>query len=150
MEKVCLLGCGITTGFGAATKTANVTEGSSVAVFGIGCVGLAVIQGCAARKCGSIVAIDVNNDKKAWATKMGAHQFVNPTDVEAAKKDIKQVLTTEFSDGGFDYTLLSSFVLRSACHVLQLILATYLRYGSDCTGNVNVMRTALEVCHKGT
>ncbi|KAG0145071.1 hypothetical protein CROQUDRAFT_659150 [Cronartium quercuum f. sp. fusiforme G11] len=124
LEKVCLLGCGITTGFGAATKTANVTEGSTVAVFGVGCVGLAVIQGCAARKCSSIVAIDMNNGKKEWAMKMGAHTFVNPMELEAAGKDLKQVLTTESSDGGFDFTF-------------------------DCTGNVNVMRTALEVCHKG-
>lgn len=123
LDKVCLLGCGITTGFGAATKTANVTEGSTVAVFGIGCVGLAVVQGCAARKCSKIVAIDVNNGKKEWAMKMGATEFFNPKEV-AAGKDLKQVLTTEYSDGGFDYTF-------------------------DCTGNVNVMRDALEICHKG-
>ncbi|EGG03932.1 uncharacterized protein MELLADRAFT_53123 [Melampsora larici-populina 98AG31] len=116
LDKVCLLGCGITTGFGAATKTANVTEGSTVAVFGIGCVGLAVVQGCAARKCSKIVAIDVNNGKKEWAMKMGATDFFNPKEV-AAGKDLKQVLTTEFM--------------------------------CDCTGNVNVMRDALEICHKG-
>ncbi|KAA1070762.1 formate dehydrogenase (NAD+) [Puccinia graminis f. sp. tritici] len=105
---------------GAATKTANVTEGSTVAIFGIGCVGLAVIQGCAARKCKSIVAVDVNPGKEAWAKKMGAHEFVNPTKTE----NLAQDLTTKYSDGGFDYTF-------------------------DCTGNVDVMRTALEVCHKG-
>lgn len=120
LDKVCLLGCGITTGFGAATKTANVTEGSTVAIFGIGCVGLAVIQGCAARKCKSIVAVDVNPSKENWAKKMGAHEFVNPTKTD----NLAQALTTKYSDGGFDYTF-------------------------DCTGNVDVMRTALEVCHKG-
>ncbi|KAH9448878.1 hypothetical protein Pst134EA_028170 [Puccinia striiformis f. sp. tritici] len=120
LDKVCLLGCGITTGFGAATKTANVTQDSTVAIFGIGCVGLAVIQGCASRKCKSIVAVDVNPGKEAWAKKMGAHDFVNPTKID----NLAQALTTQYSDGGFDFTF-------------------------DCTGNVDVMRTALEVCHKG-
>ncbi|CAH7678477.1 S-glutathione dehydrogenase [Phakopsora pachyrhizi] len=120
LDKVCLLGCGITTGFGAATKTANVPEGSTVAVFGVGCVGLAVIQGCHSRGCKSIVAVDTNPGKETWAKKMGATHFVNPTSVE----DLHASLVNDYSDGGFDYTF-------------------------DCTGNVGVMRTALEACHKG-
>lgn len=64
-------------------------------------MGLAVIQGCAARKCKSIVAVDVNPSKEDWAKKMGAHEFVNPTKTE----NLAQALTTKYSDGGFDYTL---------------------------------------------
>lgn len=120
LDKVCLLGCGITTGFGAATKTANVTEGSTVAVFGLGCVGLAVVQGAAAHKASRIIGIDTNPGKREWAMKMGATEFVNPADYQ---KPIQQVLV-EMTDGGLDYTF-------------------------DCTGNVNVMRAALEACHKG-
>jgi len=121
LDKACLLGCGITTGFGAATITANVQEGNTVAVFGIGCVGLAVIQGAAARKASRIIAIDTNPDKKAWAEKMGATEFVNPK--ELGDKKIQEHLVA-ITDGGLDYTF-------------------------DCTGNVMVMKAALEACHKG-
>jgi len=121
LDKACLLGCGITTGYGAATKTANVTEGSTVAVFGVGCVGLAVISGAASRKASKIIAIDTNNDKKKWADEMGATDFVNPKELQG--QGIVEKLV-EMTDGGLDYTF-------------------------DCTGNVTVMRQALEACHKG-
>ncbi|GAA97740.1 uncharacterized protein L969DRAFT_97446 [Mixia osmundae IAM 14324] len=121
LQKACLLGCGITTGFGAATKTANVQKGDNVAVFGAGCVGLAVMQGCQDRGAARIIAVDTNSGKKEWATKFGATEFVNPDD----HKDpgIAPYLV-EITDGGLDHTF-------------------------DCTGNVTVMRSALEACHKG-
>lgn len=126
MDRTCLLGCGITTGYGAATITAGkdgVQEGDNVAVFGAGCVGLSVIQGAASRKAGKIIVVDVNESKKEWASKFGATDFVNPS------KDLKegeniQTRLIEMTDGGCDYTF-------------------------DCTGNVHVMRSALEACHKG-
>ena len=121
MDRTCLLGCGITTGYGAAVVTANVDKGSSVAVFGAGCVGLSVIQGAVKNGAEKIIVVDVNNDKKSWAEKFGATDFVNPTDL--GKTSIQEKLI-EMTDGGCDYTF-------------------------DCTGNVNVMRAALEACHKG-
>ncbi|ANB11640.1 bifunctional alcohol dehydrogenase/S-(hydroxymethyl)glutathione dehydrogenase [Sugiyamaella lignohabitans] len=120
LDKACLLGCGVTTGYGAATITANVQEGDSVAVFGAGCVGLSVVQGAAARKAGKIIVIDVDDKKKEWATKFGATDFINPKTVD---KPIAEHLV-EVTDGGLDFTF-------------------------DCTGNVDVMRSALEACHKG-
>lgn len=121
MDRTCLLGCGITTGYGAAVVTAGVEKGSSVAVFGAGCVGLSVIQG--AIKCGAsrIIVVDVNEKKKEWAMKFGATDFVNPADY--GDRPIQEVLI-EMTDGGLDYTF-------------------------DCTGVVSVMRAALEACHKG-
>ncbi|KAI9313478.1 formaldehyde dehydrogenase [Dichotomocladium elegans] len=121
LQKLCLLGCGITTGFGAATKTAKVTEGSSVAIFGMGCVGLSVAQGAVHNKAGRIIAIDVNPAKEKIANEFGCTEFINPNDYP--NKPIQQVLV-DMTDGGLDYTF-------------------------DCTGNVNVMRAALEACHKG-
>lgn len=120
LDKVCLLGCGITTGYGAATVTANVQKGDTVAVFGIGCVGLAVIMGAAARGASRIIAIDLNDKKKEWAEKFGATDFVNPKNVN---RPMQQELV-EMTDGGLDFTF-------------------------DCTGNVEVMRSALEAAHKG-
>jgi S-(hydroxymethyl)glutathione dehydrogenase/alcohol dehydrogenase len=120
LDKVCLLGCGITTGYGAATITANVQKGDTVAVFGIGAVGLSVIQGAARRGASRIIAIDVNDDKKKWGEKFGATDFVNP---KMLNKPIQQELVA-MTDGGLDFTF-------------------------DCTGNVDVMRSALEACHKG-
>lgn len=120
-DKTCLLGCGVTTGFGAATKTAKVEAGSNVAVFGIGCVGLAVIDGAVHSKAGRIIAIDTNDGKEAWAKKFGATDFINPTKLK--DKSITEHLV-ELTDGGLDYTF-------------------------DCTGNVQVMRSALESCIKG-
>ncbi|KAH0541597.1 formate dehydrogenase (NAD+) [Glutinoglossum americanum] len=121
MDRTCLLGCGITTGYGAAVVTAKVEKGSNCAIFGAGCVGLSVIQGCVKNGAGKIIAVDVNDGKKAWAEKFGATEFVNPT--KLGKKSIQEELI-EMTDGGCDYTF-------------------------DCTGNVGVMRAALEACHKG-
>ncbi|PWW78292.1 alcohol dehydrogenase [Tuber magnatum] len=121
MEKTCLLGCGITTGYGAAVVTAGVENGSTVAVFGAGCVGLSVIQG--AVKCGAskIIVVDVNDKKEEWGKRFGATHFVNPSKI--GSQTIQEKLI-EMTDGGLDYTF-------------------------DCTGNVQVMRAALEACHKG-
>lgn len=120
MDKTCLLGCGITTGYGAAVITAGIEEGSSVAVFGAGCVGLSVIQGAVKNRAGRIIVVDVNDNKETWAKKFGATDFVNPTKL---KRPVQEELI-EMTDGGLDYTF-------------------------DCTGNVGVMRAALEACHKG-
>lgn len=121
MDRTCLLGCGITTGYGAAVETAKVEEGSTVAIFGAGCVGLSVVQGAVVRKAGKIIVVDVNPSKEAWAQKFGATDFVNPSQL---KNQTIQEKLIEMTDGGCDYTF-------------------------DCTGNVGVMRAALEACHKG-
>ncbi|TVY68845.1 S-(hydroxymethyl)glutathione dehydrogenase [Lachnellula suecica] len=121
MDRTCLLGCGITTGYGAAVETAKVEEGSTVAVFGAGCVGLSVVQGAVQRKAGKIIVVDLNPNKKSWSEKFGATDFVNPADL---KNQTIQEKLIEMTDGGCDYTF-------------------------DCTGNVGVMRAALEACHKG-
>lgn len=121
MDRTCLLGCGITTGYGAAVVTANVEAGSNVAVFGAGCVGLSVIQGAVKNGAAKIIAVDVNDGKEAWGKKFGATDFLNPT--KLGGKSIQEQLV-EMTDGGCDYTF-------------------------DCTGNVGVMRAALEACHKG-
>ena len=119
-EKVCLLGCGVTTGIGAVHNTAKVQEGDTVAVFGLGGIGLAVIQGAKQAKAGRIIAIDTNPDKFALAEDMGATDFVNPKDHD---KPIQDVIV-EITDGGVEFSF-------------------------ECIGNVNVMRSALECCHKG-
>lgn len=119
-DKICLLGCGITTGWGAATITANVQEGDKIAIFGSGAIGISVAQGAASRKAGEIYMIDIDPRKEAWAKKFGATHFINPTKID---RPIQEYLV-ELTDGGFDYTF-------------------------DCTGNVDVMRSALESCHKG-
>jgi S-(hydroxymethyl)glutathione dehydrogenase / alcohol dehydrogenase len=121
MDRTCLLGCGITTGYGAAVITANVEEGSNVAVFGAGCVGLSVIQGAVKNKAGKIIVVDTNDKKEDWGKKFGGTDFVNPT--KLGKQTIQEKLI-EMTDGGCDYTF-------------------------DCTGSVQVMRAALEACHKG-
>lgn len=118
MDRTCLLGCGITTGYGAAVITANVEKGSNVAVFGAGCVGLSVIQGAVKNGAGKIIVVDVNDKKEEWAKKFGGTDFVNPTKLQG--QNIQEKLI-EMTDGGCDYTF-------------------------DCTGNVQVMRAALEVC----
>lgn len=120
LDKCCLLGCGITTGYGAATITANVQEGDTVAVFGAGAVGLSVVQGAVERKASRIIVVDIDDKKKAWADKFGATDFINPKNVN---RPIQQELVA-ITDGGLDFTF-------------------------DCTGNVEVMRSALEACHKG-
>lgn len=121
-QKTCLLGCGITTGYGAATKTAKVEQGSTVAVFGIGCVGLAVIEGAVHSKAAKIIAVDINDGKEEWAKKWGATDFINSSKLKDGESIVDKLV--EMTDGGLDYTF-------------------------DCTGNVKVMRSALEACHKG-
>jgi S-(hydroxymethyl)glutathione dehydrogenase/alcohol dehydrogenase len=119
-EKVCLLGCGVTTGLGAVHNTAKVKEGDTVAVFGLGGIGLAVIQGARLAKAGRILAIDTNAGKFALAISMGATDCINPKDFD---KPIQDVIV-EMTDGGVDFSF-------------------------ECIGNVQVMRAALECCHKG-
>ena len=121
MDRTCLLGCGITTGYGAAVITAKVEKGSTVAVFGAGCVGLSVIQGAVKNEASQIIVVDVNDKKEEWGKKFGATHFVNPS--KLGDQSIQEKLV-EMTDGGCDYTF-------------------------DCTGNVQVMRAALEACHKG-
>ncbi|NIJ76952.1 S-(hydroxymethyl)glutathione dehydrogenase/alcohol dehydrogenase [Xanthomonas campestris] len=120
LEKVCLLGCGVTTGIGAVHNTAKVKSGESVAVFGLGGIGLAVIQGAVQAKAGRILAIDTNPGKFDLARSMGATDCINPKDYD---KPIQEVIV-ELTDGGVDFSF-------------------------ECIGNVNVMRSALECCHKG-
>jgi len=122
MDRTCLLGCGITTGYGAAVETAKVEEGSTVAIFGAGCVGLSVVQGAVQRKAAKIIVVDLNPSKKAWAEQFGATDFVNPSELPKGQTIVDKLI--ELTDGGCDYTF-------------------------DCTGNVGVMRAALEACHKG-
>ncbi len=120
LEKVCLLGCGITTGIGAVLNSAKVEPGSTVAVFGLGGVGLSVIQGAVMAKAERIIAIDVNADKEQMARQLGATDFVNPKDYD---QPIQEVIV-ELTDGGVDYSF-------------------------EAVGNVDLMRSALECCHKG-
>ncbi|MCL1499587.1 S-(hydroxymethyl)glutathione dehydrogenase/class III alcohol dehydrogenase [Xanthomonas nasturtii] len=120
LEKVCLLGCGVTTGIGAVHNTAKVKPGESVAVFGLGGIGLAVIQGAVQAKAGRILAIDTNPGKFDLARSMGATDCINPKDHD---RPIQEVIV-ELTDGGVDFSF-------------------------ECIGNVNVMRSALECCHKG-
>ncbi len=100
LEKVCLLGCGITTGIGAVLNTAKVEPGATVAVFGLGGVGLSVIQGATMAKAGRIVAIDINADKFELATQLGATDTVNPKDHDAPIQDV----IVELTGGGVDYS----------------------------------------------
>lgn len=120
LEEVCLLGCGVTTGMGAVLNTAKVEEGDTVAVFGLGGIGLSAIIGAVMAKAGRILAIDINPDKFELAKQLGATDVINPKDYD---KPIQEVIV-EMTDGGVDYSF-------------------------ECIGNVNVMRSALECCHKG-
>jgi S-(hydroxymethyl)glutathione dehydrogenase/alcohol dehydrogenase len=120
LEKVCLLGCGITTGIGAVLNTAKVEPGATVAVFGLGGVGLSVIQGATMAKASRIIAVDTNPGKFELATRMGATDTVNPNDYDAP---IQEVLV-ELTNGGVDYSF-------------------------EAVGNTALMRAALECCHKG-
>lgn len=119
-EHTCLLGCGVTTGIGAVHNTAKVQEGDSVAVFGLGAIGLAVIQGAMQAKAGRIIAIDTNPSKFELAKQMGATECVNPKDHD---KPIQQVIV-EMTEWGVDHSF-------------------------ECIGNVEVMRAALECAHRG-
>jgi S-(hydroxymethyl)glutathione dehydrogenase/alcohol dehydrogenase len=120
LDKICLLGCGVTTGIGAVFNTAKVEEDATIAVFGLGGIGLSVIQGAKMAKASRIVAIDINPDKFEMAKKFGATDCVNPKDFD---KPIQEVIV-EMTDGGVDYSF-------------------------ECVGNVELMRSALECCHKG-
>lgn len=120
LEKVCLLGCGVTTGIGAVLNTAKVQPGSTVAIFGLGGIGLAAIIGATMAKAGRIIAIDINPDKFEIARQLGATDFVNPKDHD---RPIQEVIV-DLTDGGVDYSF-------------------------ECVGNVGLMRAALECCHKG-
>ncbi|MBK8675073.1 MAG: S-(hydroxymethyl)glutathione dehydrogenase/class III alcohol dehydrogenase [Cellvibrionales bacterium] len=120
LDKVCLLGCGITTGIGAVLNTAKAEAGSTVAVFGLGGIGLSVIQGAVMAKAARIIAVDINESKFEMAKMLGATDCVNPKNYD---KPIQEVIV-DLTDGGVDYSF-------------------------ECVGNVNLMRSALECCHKG-
>ncbi|HVS13559.1 MAG TPA: S-(hydroxymethyl)glutathione dehydrogenase/class III alcohol dehydrogenase [Thermoanaerobaculia bacterium] len=120
LDKVCLLGCGITTGIGAVLNTAKAQPGSTVAVFGLGGIGLSVIQGAVMAQASRILAIDVNPAKFEMARQMGATDTVNPKDHDAPIQEV----VVEMTGGGVDYSF-------------------------ECVGNVDLMRSALECCHKG-
>jgi S-(hydroxymethyl)glutathione dehydrogenase/alcohol dehydrogenase len=119
-DKVCYIGCGVTTGIGAVIYTAKVEPGARVVVFGLGGIGLNVIQGARMVGASQIVGVDLNPAKRALAEKFGMTDFVNPKEVEG---DLVQYLV-DLTKGGADYSF-------------------------ECIGNVNVMRQALECCHKG-
>ena len=118
-DKVCYIGCGVTTGLGAVMNTAKVEPGSNVAVFGLGGIGLNVIQGARIAGADRIIGIDLNPAKQALAAKFGMTDFLNPKDVD----DVVGAIV-DMTDGGVDYSF-------------------------ECIGNVEVMRQALECCHKG-
>lgn len=120
-DKVCYIGCGVTTGIGAVINTAKVEPGANVVVFGLGGIGLNVIQGARLAGANMIVGVDVNAGKKALAQKFGMTHFVNPRDM--AETELVPYLVN-LTKGGADYSF-------------------------ECIGNVKVMRQALECCHKG-
>ncbi|MEQ5776300.1 S-(hydroxymethyl)glutathione dehydrogenase/class III alcohol dehydrogenase [Thalassospira sp. NFXS8] len=120
LEEVCLLGCGVTTGMGAATNAAKVKKGDTVAIFGLGGIGLSAIIGCQMAGAERILAIDINEKKFDLAKQLGATDCINPKNFD---KPIQQVIV-DMTDGGVDYSF-------------------------ECIGNVNIMRSALECCHKG-
>ena len=120
LEKVCLLGCGVTTGIGAVLNTAKVEAGATVAVFGLGGIGLSAIIGAVMAKASRIVAVDMNPAKFEIARQLGATDCINPLDYD---RPIQEVIV-DLTDGGVDYSF-------------------------ECIGNVKVMRSALECCHKG-
>ena len=120
LEEVCLLGCGVTTGMGAVMNTAKVEEGATVAIFGLGGIGLSAVIGATMAKASRIIAIDINESKFALAKQLGATDCINPKDYD---KPIQDVIV-ELTEGGVDYSF-------------------------ECVGNVDLMRSALECCHKG-
>lgn len=125
-DKICYIGCGVTTGIGAVINTAKVEIGATAAVFGLGGIGLNVIQGLRLAGADMIIGVDINNDKKAWGEKFGMTHFVNPTEIDGDVVAHIVNMTKRGADqiGGADYTF-------------------------DCTGNVKVMRQALECAHRG-
>ena len=120
LDKVCLLGCGITTGIGAVIKTAKVEAGSTVAIFGLGGVGLSAIQGAVMAGAERILVIDTNPAKFEFARQLGATDCINPSDHPMPVQEV----IIDLTDGGVDYSF-------------------------ECIGNTEVMRAALECCHKG-
>jgi S-(hydroxymethyl)glutathione dehydrogenase / alcohol dehydrogenase len=126
-DKVCYIGCGVTTGIGAVLNTAKVEVGATAAVFGLGGIGLNVIQGLRLAGAGMIIGIDVNPDKKSWGERFGMTHFVNPKEIPGGDivAHVVAMTKTPFDQiGGVDYSF-------------------------DCTGNVAVMRAALECTHRG-
>ena len=125
-DTICYIGCGVTTGIGAVINTAKVEIGATAAVFGLGGIGLNVIQGLRLAGADMIIGVDINNDKKAWGEKFGMTHFVNPTEIDGDVVPHIVNMTKRGADqiGGADYTF-------------------------DCTGNVKVMRQALECAHRG-
>jgi len=119
-EKVCYIGCGVTTGIGAVINTAKVEPGANVVVFGLGGIGLNVIQGARLAGANKIIGVDLNTNKKTLAEKFGMTHFVDPKEVE----DELVSYLVDLTDGGADYSF-------------------------ECIGNVNTMRAALECCHRG-
>lgn len=119
-ESICYIGCGVTTGIGAVINTAKVQPGDNVVVFGLGGIGLNVIQGARLAGANMIVGVDLNQVRKAWGEKFGMTHFVNPNEVEG---DLVPYIV-DLTKGGADYSF-------------------------ECIGNVKVMRDALECCHKG-
>jgi S-(hydroxymethyl)glutathione dehydrogenase/alcohol dehydrogenase len=120
LDKVCLLGCGITTGIGAVLNSAKVRPGSTAAVFGLGGIGLSVIQGLVMARAARIIAVDVNHHKFEMAKLLGATDFISP---QENGRPVQEVII-DMTDGGVDYSF-------------------------ECIGNVKTMRAALECCHKG-
>jgi len=120
LKEVCLLGCGVTTGMGAVLNTAKVENGDNVAIFGLGGIGLSAIIGAKMAGADRIIGVDINESKYELAKKLGATDCINPKDYD---KPIQDVIV-EMTDGGVEYSF-------------------------ECIGNVDVMRSALECCHKG-
>ncbi|MEI7598911.1 MAG: S-(hydroxymethyl)glutathione dehydrogenase/class III alcohol dehydrogenase [Aestuariivirga sp.] len=125
-DKICYIGCGVTTGVGAVLNTANVEAGATAIVFGLGGIGLNVIQGLRMAGADMIIGVDLNNSKKEWGERFGMTHFVNPSEITGDLVAHLVNMTKRGADqiGGADYTF-------------------------DCTGNVKVMRIALEACHRG-
>src|SRR6186713_3270367 len=125
-DKICYIGCGVTTGIGAVINTAKVEAGATAAVFGLGGIGLNVIQGLRLAGADMIIGVDVNNDKKKWGERFGMTHFVNPKEIDGDIVAHLVGMTRRGADQivGADYTF-------------------------DCTGDVTVMRQALEACHRG-
>ena len=124
-DKICYIGCGVTTGIGAVINTAKVEIGAKAVVFGLGGIGLNVIQGLRLAGADMIIGVDLNPDKKPMAERFGMTHFINPREVDNVVQEIVNMTKTPFDQiGGADYTF-------------------------DCTGNVTVMRQALESAHRG-
>ena len=120
LEEVCLLGCGVTTGMGAVMNTAKVKAGDTVAIFGLGGIGLSAVIGAKMAGASRIIGIDINTSKFTLAQQLGATDLINPAQLDVP---IQQAII-DMTDGGVDFSF-------------------------ECIGNVNVMRQALECCHKG-